>query len=86
MQIRPTERPLYALSAISNTHPTFEMPGHHPADGRWGVREGWTCRSRTGCGGARPSHCELHGDTAASTYINDNVVVCILEDIPTSSE
>jgi len=32
------------------------------------------------------SHCELHGDTAASTYINDNVVVCILEDIPTSSE
>jgi uncharacterized protein YbcI len=27
-----------------------------------------------------------HGRTTASTYINDNVVVCILEDILTSSE
>jgi uncharacterized protein YbcI len=27
-----------------------------------------------------------HDRTTASTYINDNVVVCILEDIPTTSE
>ena len=27
-----------------------------------------------------------HDRTTASTYINDNVVVCILEDILTSSE